>query len=318
MTRLLTTAALMALLAACDNSQPFTFNGATTEDEEVVEDPDAEPVSEAGIPESVGNNLETATYRPGGNFLSVQMYSLDSTPVTAVYERNAALDVPGYRAFSQQEDPLDRMFIGMAQQTADGGTTGVLVMDGGQFNKFFGGVYYEQSGAYSAHVPNQPDNGLVSYAGKYVGMLNIDAPRPNEALPLPASADPAISPGQPARVSGDIFINADFADNTVNGAVFNRQVVDLGNAPLDDIFLIVADVDEDGRFTGDVEDPGQTGIGSWAGTFGGVQASGIAGGVAIEDFIPTVENEAEFGLFVLNKCGTRGDAAICDDVQPNF
>ncbi len=314
MNRLLTTAALLALLAACDNAQPFTF--APVGDEEPVEDPNAEeePVSAAGIPESVGNNVETATYRPGDNFLSVQITSLDSTPVNAIYERNSALDVPGYRAFSQQEDPLDRIFIGMAQQKS--GVTGVLVMDGGQFNRFFGGVYYEQNGAYSAHSPSQPDNGLVSYAGNYIGLLNIDAPRPNEALPLPAGTDPALEPGQASRVTGQIFINADFADNTVNGVIYNRQVVDYGNSPLQDVVLIVADVNEDGSFSGDVENPAQDALGSWAGTFGGVQASGIAGGIGIEEFIENVENEAEYGLFVLTKCGDSGDSSICDDVNP--
>ncbi len=316
MTRLLTTAALMALLAACDNAQPFTFQPVGDEEPVVDEDAEEEPVSEAGIPESVGNNLETATYRPGGNFLSVQITSLDSTPVNAIYERNTALDVPGYRAFSQQEDPLDRIFIGMAQQSADGATTGVLVMDGGQFNKFFGGVYYEQTGAYSAHTPSQRNNGLVSYAGNYVGLLNIDAPRPNEALTVPGGIDPSLVPGQPSRVTGQVFINADFADNTVNGAIYDRQIVDYGNFDLADVALIVTEIDENGRFTGDVEDPAQDVIGSWAGTFGGVQASGIAGGISIEEFMDEVENEAEFGLFVLNKCGTRGDAAICDEVNP--
>ncbi|MEY1556187.1 hypothetical protein AB3Y40_11185 [Yoonia sp. R2331] len=312
MNRLLTTAALLALLAACDNAQPFTF--APIGDEVPVEDEDAEPVSAAGIPEAVGRNLETATYRAGGNFLSVQITSLDSTPTDAIYERNAALDVPGYRAFSQQEDPLDRIFIGMAQTKS--GVTGVLVMDGGQFNKFFSGTYFEQNGAYSAHTPSQPNNGLVSYAGDYVGMLNLDAPRPNEALPFPAGVDPALAPGQASRVTGDIFINADFSDNTVNGLIYNREVVDFGNAPLDNVVLIVTEFDENGQFLGTVEDPGQTEIGSWAGTFGGVQASGIAGGIFIEEFIPTVENEAEQGLFVLTKCGNSGDAAICDNVNP--
>ncbi len=321
MIRLLTAASLLALLAACNDGQPFTFTPVDLEGEvdpaEPVPEEEDDPVSDDGVPESVGGNVETVTYRPGSNFLSVQITSLDSTPVTAVYERNPALDVGGYRAFSQQEDPLDRMFIGMAKRTADGATQGVLVMDGGQFTKFFGGTHFQRTGAYTPHIPRQPDNGLVSYAGRYVGLLNINAPRPNEALPVPAGTNPDFIPAQPARVRGDVFVNADFADNSVNGAISNRQLLDFGNAVIPSVFLIPTEIDEDGRFSGDVENANQDGVGTYAGTFGGSRASGIAAGVHLDgDFLPGVENEEEYGIFVLNKCGTANDANICDTVNP--
>lgn len=311
MFRTIAATAALVLLTACGDGQPFDFGVPNT--------PVPETPSANGIPEKLGGNLEAVSYVPNastGGSLSVTITSLDTTPLVAAYTRNAALDVPGYTAFSIQEDPLDRMFIAMIARSADGTVQGALVQDGGQFTKYFGGTSYSQIGAYSPHVPSQPNSGLVSYAGDYVGTLNGGAPRPNEALPIPPGTNPANFPEQPLRITGQVFINADFTDNTVNGAISDRELIDL-NVAIPDVFLIPTAIATNGVFYGDVEDLAQTNVGNYGGTFGGIGATAVAGSIRLTgDFIPTFDREEEYGIFVLTQCGQTGDAPICDAVNP--
>ena len=169
------------------------------------------------------------------------------------------------------------------------------------------------------------DTGLVSYAGTYAGLTNLAA-NGDELIAVPGGTDPAILPDQPAQVTGSVFINADFGDNAVNGAVFDRTFVNLdpnvsaqiGGDQLDDVVLTSTGIEEDGTFFGVAENPALEGIGSYGGTFGGTEASGVAGIVALDgDFIPNIDEEAEYGVFVLNQCGQPGDAAICDAIPVN-
>ncbi|TNC71614.1 thymidylate synthase [Rubellimicrobium roseum] len=333
MNRSLLVLGLLASLSACSDGQPFEF-GNPTEPVPGPEDP-----TDNGVPEDIRGNLNGATYTPpsgdDNGRLVVEIASLDTTPVEAAYRRRTVLDVcddgacsdgeaveDGYVAYTMQEDPLDRFFIGLARQSRDGSVEGTVVVDGGQFNTYFGGVNYGRNGAYSPHVPDQPDNGLVSYAGAYVGMLNGPVPRPNEALDVPAGTDPALLPGQAIRVQGDVFLNADFADNAVNGAIYNREAVDAlpGDLTLKDLALTPADIGENGRFEGQVEPDNEIGtaIGSYGGVFGGTGATAVAGGVRLEgDFIAEVENEQEYGLFVLDRCGEQSTADVCNRVEPD-
>ena len=332
MARILAAAASLALLAACDGQQPLNFAGVVDNEPVVVLDDNGDPIEflANGIPQSVGGTLTAVNYNSITGDLEVQIESLDSTPTFAEYERNAALDVPGYIAYSQQEDSLDRMFIAYVQQSNDGATQGVFVMDGGQFTKFFAGVNYSQEGAYSPHSPSQPNNGLVSYAGNYVGMLNIDADRPNQAIPVAAGVSASLIPNQAARVTGDVLINADFADMTVNGGVANRQIIDtsglifvgdgsgaIPNGVLLPVFMIPTDIDATGTFMGEMHSGSSVKIGDYAGTFGGSNASGIALGIHLDgDFIPQIEQEEEYGFIVLNQCGTPGEGALCSGANP--
>ena len=316
MFRTLAATAALALLTACGDGQPFDFGVVVPVDPPLTEE---EVEEQAAISTSIAGDLDGGTYSIAAQTLTVRI-TLDATPIDAVYTRNAALDVPGYLAFSQQDDPLDRIFIGMAARSADNSVEGVLAMDGGQFNRFFGGTTFRQIGDYT-EAPTAPDSGLVSYAGNYVGLLNLAATSNNIGLPVPPGTDPSLAPSQAMRVTGQIFINADFADNAVNGGVYDRASPD-GTVVLDDLALIVSAIDADGRFLGRVEIVGDIGttIGSYGGTFGGLNASGVAGGIHLDgEFISTVDNEEEFGIFVLTQCGLAGDAgAICDGVRPDF
>ncbi|EPX86581.1 hypothetical protein ruthe_01398 [Rubellimicrobium thermophilum DSM 16684] len=101
------------------------------------------------IPSAIAGNLTRVAYNPADDTLSVTLDSLDTTPISAVYRRTPALDLPGYTAYSVQEDPLDRMFVALVATSPDGTSMGGVVADGGQFNRVFGGAFYRRIGAYS-------------------------------------------------------------------------------------------------------------------------------------------------------------------------
>jgi hypothetical protein len=79
------------------------------------------------------------------------------------------------------------------------------------------------------------------------------------------------------------------------------------------VTLVPADIAADGTFEGDVEEAiTQNAFGTYGGTFGGTQANAVAGGVHLARFSDSFENEEEYGAFALGRCGSTGDAAICD------
>jgi hypothetical protein len=312
MFRILATTAALALLTACGDGQPFDFGVVEPVDPPLTEE---EIKEQAAISESIAGGLIGGTYSTASGTLTVRI-PFDAGDINTEYARNTSLDVPGYLAFSSQDDPLDRIYIGMAARSADNSVEGVLAMDGGQFLRFFGGTTFRQIGTYS-EPPVGPTTGLVSYAGSYIGLSNLNANTATAGLPIPPGTNPALIPDQAGRVTGDVFINADFAENEVNGAIVNRDSIDNGFV-MSDVFLIATDIDANGRFLGSVENAAQDDIGDYGGTFGGLNASGVAGGVHLTDFLDNVDGEEEFGIFVLTQCGLTGDAAICDDVQPDF
>lgn len=300
--------ASFGLLVACGDGNPFNFDLDGDGTDDIIVDTDT--------PETISDNLSGFAYDEGAGTLTLALTSLDGTPTETVYGRNLALEaqVPGYLAFSVQDDALDRMFIAVAKEAPDGTSQAVAVADGGQFVRFFGGALYTQIGTYSP----DPDGGLVSYAGTYAGVTNIEDSLGGQLITPPGGTDPAILPEQAGLITGSVFINADFTDNTVNGAIYERVIADFaGDVPIPDVFLIPADINGDGGFVGTVENPEQTVVGDYAGTFGGEGATSIAGAIHLEgDFIDDVEFEQEYGIFVLAKCGEPDDDPFCDDFAP--
>lgn len=265
------------------------------------------------IPSQLASNLSRISYDPAAGTLTVEMSAQDNSNVLASYNRTPALDVPGYQAFTVQDDPLDRMFVALVAQSPDGSVQAAIVTDGGQFNEYQWGGYYESNGG------NIPDTGLVSYAGEFAGITNLNTTNGPQLLPAPAGTDPALLPGQPILTTGSIFLNVDFADNSINGLVYNHNFVDNGTLPaalagqLPDANLTLTDIDADGEFLGTVEFIGDVGtsVGSYGGTFGGVDAASVAGIVALDTiFLPTDPRDGQFdamvGVFVLPQCGTTG------------
>lgn len=315
----LTIAALL-LLAACGGTNPFPDAPTTPDGGDGGDGGDGEQQTVA-VPESLAVNVTGAKYDKKSDSLRLAVTGIDSTPHLVTYKRISKLDVPGYKAYKMQEDPLDRMFVALAAEAPDGKTRAVTVADGGQFGYYFGGGHYERSGGFSRPSVNssKPGTGQVSYAGRYAAIQNINEADNPDTLPIKPGTDPARVPNQPRRVRGDVFINANFADNMVNGVVSKRRVVSTGEQ-LGDVILVPTTITDQGTFTGDAEgvddEKADRVTGSYGGIFGGKGASSVAGLVHLEEFEDDVKKEQEHGLFVLTKCGLPKASASCDQVAP--
>ncbi|PTX56476.1 hypothetical protein C8N43_1135 [Litoreibacter ponti] len=273
-------------------------------------DPTAPTIN--GIPTELANNLLAVTFDPGSGNLLLELQSFDAPGESGIYVRNPAIDsaINGYQAYTRQDDPNDRFFLAINGVSAGGEVRAVAVTDGGQFNRFFGGGFYEQDGSYSA----PRTTGLVSYAGRYAATTNLNATGAN-LLPQPPGSPPP--PREPATIEGDIFINLSFSDNGVNGQIFNREFSEYPAITLPDIRLVEGVLNADGSFLGDTEIEVERRNGAFGGTLGGEDGTALAGVTSISDFSDDLDNEAEYGIFVLERCGTANeDAALCAGSNP--
>jgi len=308
-----TTAVFLALfaLAGCssgDGSNPFSRDDTDTP----VDD---DPNNTNDIPEDLAKNVQVATYNPsaggGQGTLTVTLTGLDGDFVNVPYTRTAALDVGSYRAFTRQQDALDRHFTALMKQSADGSVRAGAIADGGQFNRFYGGGYYERTGAFDRPTTT---GGLVSYAGDYAGVTNLDG-SDGVLLPPAPGTDPSLLPAQSQRTQGNVFVNVDFNDNQINGIINNRTLLTRGDA-LPNVVLVDGVIDPaTGTFTGSAEYPGSfSSIGSFGGIFGGDDSASIGGIVSLSQFddgVLDVDGEVEYGVFVLTRCGTAGASPLC-------
>jgi hypothetical protein len=319
MRRILLSVATAFLLSACGGN-PFTTDTDTTGTDTGGTDTGGTDTTVSGtigpngefipdIPTEISSDLQSITYDPVNQTLIVTGISLDEGFVPATYTRNPGLDRRGYEAYTFQDDPLDRHVTAFVKEID--GTRAAIVVTGGQFGHYFGGGTYSRDGAFDP-PSGGVNGGLVSYAGNYVGLLNI-AGDGGDLIDVDAGTPPELIPDQAAEVTGSIFINADFADNVVNGTVFDRSVVDNpGLIPVDqELLLSPTDITRNGSFTGDISGGG---TGTYGGIFGGTDASAVAGSLFASGHIGA--DSEEFGLFVLSQCGTPNDDPICSQVNP--
>ncbi|MEC7256778.1 MAG: thymidylate synthase [Pseudomonadota bacterium] len=292
--------AATAAVSACSGGNPFT----TETDTEVPE---------SGIPEVIAGDLSGISYDPVAQTLTVRGISLDETPFEATYRRRPGMDRGGYEAYTAQDSSLDRHTTAYVRDI--NGTRAAVVVTGGQFEHYFGGAVYGRNGAFDP-PPVEPtaNNGLVSYAGTYVGLLNGPGDG-GDLLPVSPGTPASVLPVEAGEVTGRVLINADFTDNVVNGVVFDRVYVDTPSLVLNDLALKPTDIDPStGTFSGEVTINLQN-KGTYGGIFGGADSDAVAGALKATDHIDNVQNEEEFGIFVLPRCGTPGEDALCN--QPN-
>ncbi|MBR2656490.1 MAG: hypothetical protein IKD58_08395 [Loktanella sp.] len=253
----------------------------------------------------VVGDLTSATFDSQTEELRVQIAFSGPGPMPAFAQDG--VPVLGYLRFSRQEDALLPAFTAYARESTDGSVQAVVVADGGQFARFSGGTVAVQNN-YVA-----PTGGSARYLGSYVGLLNLGGPTgtaPDDA----GEATPRVS----TTVTGHALINADFNRLRIEGRINDRQaLIDGEMVDLREIILIEDAIATDGRFNGTVEQRnagGNTsGVGSYSGTLGGQQANAIAGMIRLDgNFIdvPGINNEFEYGIFVLDKCQAGTPACL--------
>ncbi len=273
------------VLAACTDQS----NSDSTNNGGGVTDPPPGAVTRDNV---VVGDLKSATYGAGDGSLVVQI-TLDGNDLNQSYGTPTADG--DYNRYTLQNSATDRFFTAFAGASTDGSVSAVVVSDGGQFNRFFGGATANQV-SYSA-----PASGIANYSGDYVGLLNFG----------PAAGDgpgESSTPHRSMQVNGEVFFKADFSDNAVNGNIYNRTYGPDGTGTaLPEIVLTVGDIAANGSFTGTVELTDQVGVGNYSGVFGGSGATAVAGTVALgagfsDGAIAGADgNEREFGIFVLDR-----------------
>lgn len=284
------------------------------------------------IPADLQFNLKSAqlvTDVNGVQTLQVQTAAFAGSP-NETWVRVPTLDTSGFLAFRKQDNAFDRLFVGLADSSADGSSRAAVVADGGQFNRVFTGAIYERSGGYTP-PPTTGANaitGNVAYTGRYVGLLNGGAVT-GDALPIPRPATQSEIPGEASRVTGNVILIADFYNNAVNGSLRDRRAIDLQvtqdvNSPLYndgtgvrlEEVVMPFDTDEgkilaNGTFTGKLERPTnkdatRATVGQYGGVIGGTDASSISGAISLTSIHnqdgDQIEGALERGVFVLDKC----------------
>lgn len=304
--------AALAVVSACGGGNPW------------IEDGDGTGVTPAPtIPAELAGDLEGVTYDPVAQTLTVTGVALDpdtneTTETATTYRRRPGLDRNGYEAYTAQDGSLDRHTTAYVRDI--NGTRAAIVMTGGQFGHYFGGSTFSRSGTYSAPgfgptVPGQQNSGSVTYLGTYVGLLNGAGDGGDLKPVTPGTTD--IRPVQAAEITGRVAINADFGqDMRVNGEVYDRVIVDSPGITLENLELSPTALTTDGSFIGvTTQDSGSKVVGDYGGVFGGTGATEVAGTLFVEDHITALDNEEEYGAFVLSKCGTANADPLCN--QPN-
>lgn len=262
------------------------------------------------IPETISNNLGAISYNAGAQTLEVTGIALDNSPINAVYTRKPALDRDGYEAYTTQSGSLRRHSTAYVREID--GARAAVVVTGAQFETYFGGSLYDRTqGAYDPPATTTPAAGQVTYAGSYIGLLN--GPGSGEDLLAVApgtDADPL--PVQASEITGDVLVNADFADNQVGGIIYNRQADIYDFSEETPLSLEPTAIDPaTGTFSGNITINLQD-RGDYAGVFAGQDSSAVAGSIFAKDHLESFQNEEEYGIFVLSKCGTPNEAPICN------
>lgn len=297
-----------ALLGGCAGGSSNPFDNRGEDDDEVTP-----PPTENTVPAEIAQDVSRVQFDPTTQTLTVEGLSFDGTTDPVTYRRAAAFDVPGYEAYTIQQNAGSRHATAFAGQSQTSGAVSAgVAATGGPRNRFFTGAFFERTGTYT-----QPSSGEVVYTGRYVGLTNLDSPG-GDLLAPPAGLAPELVPTQAAATQGDVVLRANFGDRQIEGNIINRRLSDAPGGTvitLPSLVLINAEITESGTFSGSVEydqsnfpDDRVTGtsIGSSAGIFGGTEATEVAGAIKLNEFDGPgnplgLTNELETGIFVLDR-----------------
>ena len=310
------------ILAACDGN-PFDSG------------PNPEPEPEAGtVPAEVAGDMTAVSFVDG--VLKIDMQGVSRSSEFATFVRAEALDItnvtggPNYEAFVYQETDLTRSYLAYVATNERGNLMAVTASDGGQFNEHNAGGSYVRLTTYTAPtLGDGVEQGTFSYAGTYAGIF-VPGDWADGSDPRPAE----LRPVEPWKVTGTIQINGSFSDNVIEGGITDRQLFDQDNQQITNLVfddgdpatedltvdttelaalaLRETEIDENGEFLGNVEFYGSPGtdVGDYAGAFGGLEASDVAGVLWLNP-ISSASGVWEYGTFNLPRCDLAGASPLC-------
>jgi hypothetical protein len=312
------------VLAACDGN-PF---GNTPVD------PNPPPPEAGVVPPEVAQDMTAVSFVNG--VLKIDMQGVTSSGEFATFVRAASLDIdnvtggPQYEAYVYQETDLTRSYLAYVASNERGNLLAVSAADGGQFNEHNAGGNFVRLTSYTApNITDGEETGQFSYAGTYAGIFV-----PGEYADGSDERPPSLRPAEPFQVVGTIQINGNFSDSVIEGGVAERQLFDqegnritalvfddgdpttddpeIDTTELDPLSLRETSIDANGQFLGDVEFYGEpdSPVGNWAGAFGGLQASDVAGVLWLNP-ISGQNGIWEYGTFNLPRCDLAGASPLC-------
>jgi hypothetical protein len=295
-------------LVACGDGNPF---------DTVPGDGDGDGTA-SDIPASIASNVTAFAYNPSAGTLTLTGTLRDEDELTTTFRRRPALDRGVYQAFTAQDDPLDEHTTVYVREVGD--VSGAVAVTGGQFTYYSGGVNYGRAGGFQPVPASEAnDTGLVTYAGQYIGLSNVNGPDTDLAT-VPGGVGNAVIPSQAATVTGRIFVNVSFDDQNLAGTIYERRLDTVGGTlAVPDLVLVPTELAENGTFSGDIEVRGdRNDRGDYAGTIGANQGQAMAGGIfASGHFGDGSSDVEEYGVFVLGRCnGPVADPSPeCDAVE---
>ncbi|MBY6067066.1 thymidylate synthase [Leisingera aquaemixtae] len=302
--------AVASALSACGGGNPF--NTDNDDDTDTGSDTSTDTDTGSTVPASVAGDVISVNYVSSDDTIFITGIANDDVP----YTRNAALDRTGsdgsvYQAYTYQEHsqaPHSTAYF----REMEGGYAMVVATGNGPSGYYMSGTHFGSDGSFTAPTDGDGDPlGAVSYAGTYIGLLNV-AGSGEDLLPTDAGTDPSLIPSQVAEVTGDVFILADFGtDGAIDGRIYNRTVVDDPGTSVADLELVPTSIGSDGTFEGTVE-VGTESVGSYAGVFTGDGATAVAGTVYATDHISDYGSDViEYGAFVIGQCATTSSHSDC-------
>lgn len=271
------------------------------------------PAPASIVPASLSQDLQSFTYDPANQTLSITGVAADDGPLAGTYRRRPGLDRAGYEAYTAQDGSLDRHVTAYVRDIR--GTRAAVIVTGVQFEEIFAGSAFSNT-TFSAPVSpgTQQDGGLVTYAGTYVGLLNGTGST-EDLAPVAGMTDSSPLSGQSAEVTGNVVITGDFTDSAVSGVIFNRNVIDDQTVTPANIALDRTAIAANGTFQG-VATQNDAGVGEYAGIFGGTGATEVAGTIRAANHIDGLQNVIENGAFVLSQCGQADEDPVCNQPVP--
>jgi hypothetical protein len=299
MYKILGMTAIAALLAGCADEVAEVIEPTDETVEIDTGDPDAP--SEVDIRSGVITVGAVQDSRFDGDNLRVQV-PLDGPDALQTFDLEDDARLDGFKEYSFSISDENRQYTAFAARSSGGEIVAIVAMDDGQFNRYFGGSQVIQRTAYSA-----PASGTASYEGNYVGLINVDT-----------------SP-TPGDVTGNVRIDANFADPKIEGDITNRiAVVNGTTVNLQEIVFVNSDIRADGTFAGRAEfrDPDNTGVGTYSGALAGsgspfiggnvsigsdlFTGGAVVGGASLDAVIGTDTSRIqEYGIFIVEACGPR-------------